>query len=208
MPRQRARLELEDVLHDLWSRGIPVVPLERLPRPSFQAMACIVERRPVVLLSHKHDEPARVAFLIAHEVGHIVANHCAPEQPVIDGDDEVADHTSIEARADAYAISVLGGSSTVPSPPGGDFKVAARRAAEFEQETGVDAGFVIFRWASIDRDYSRATRAIRALYRESGARRAVREHIAKHLSIETSSETDRALLRCVYSGSDDDARRS
>lgn len=39
----------------LWKLGIPIVPLDLLPAPGFQGMACIVEDRPVILLGHRHD---------------------------------------------------------------------------------------------------------------------------------------------------------
>ena len=72
----RTATSLESVATNLWELGIPVVPLDVLPAPSFQGMACIVEDRPVILLGHKHDEPGRVAFVIAHEAGHIAAGDC------------------------------------------------------------------------------------------------------------------------------------
>ena len=55
---------LDEILDDLWLRGIPVVPLDVLPAPSFQGIACIVDSRPVILLGHKHDDYASTAVLV------------------------------------------------------------------------------------------------------------------------------------------------
>jgi len=189
---------LDNIISDLWTRGIPVVPIDMLPMPSFQGMCCIVESRPVILLGYKHDEPGRVAFLVAHEVGHVTAGDCAPERPVVDEEDEITDETDIERRADRYATHVLIGSDTVPKIDAGTFKDLARGASERERETGADASMVIFAWARRTGDYAMATMAVKALYRHLGARQHLHELFDRHVDVSAAAETDRALLRCVY----------
>ncbi len=79
--RPGSAMQLGEVLRDLWTRNIPVIPLDVSPAPSFQGMACIVEGRPAIVIGYKQDEPGRVAFLIAHEAAHIAAGDCAPGSP-------------------------------------------------------------------------------------------------------------------------------
>ena len=193
-----ATITLDDVLSDLWLRGIPVVPLELLPTPSFQAIVCVAEERPVILLSYKHDEPGRVAFLIVHEVGHIALGDCDPDHPVLDGEEGIIDNTDIEKRADQYARDVLVGDNLVPPLNHGEFKEMAKESARLEQETGVDAGIIISTWASRTRDYTKATMALKALYRSSGARQKTLQHFNNHVDLEAATESDRYLLRCVH----------
>lgn len=190
-------VQLGDVLRDLWMRGIPVIPLDMLPTPSFQGMACIVEGRPAIVIGYKHDEPGRVAFLIAHEAAHIAAGDCAPGQPVVDEEDEISDGADMESRADNYATRVLIGSAEVPhvnTSTSRDFKDLARQAGKIERESGADASTLIFAWARKTGDYATATMAVKALYRNVGARRQLREHFAQHVNIADANETDRALL--------------
>lgn len=196
--RGEATVSLNDIATDLWVRGIPVVPLDVLPAPSFQGVACIVEDRPVVLLGHKYDEPGRVAFLVAHEAGHVAAGDCAPDQPVVDKEEEIADDTNIERRADQYARRVLIGSDSVPVIDGADFKALASQAETIERETGAEASTVIFAWARHTGDYAKATMAVKALYRGTGARRQLRQLFDRHVDLVAATESDRALLRCVY----------
>lgn len=198
--RNSVALTLTDVATDLWERGIPVVPLDILPAPYFQGMACIVEDHPAILLGYKHDEPGRVAFLIAHEAGHIAAGDCAPEQPVVDEEEEITDGTDIERRADLYATQVLVGETNVPqleNIDARDFKKLARQASAIERTTGADASSMIFAWARRTGDYATATMAVQALYRSAGARKTLRRLFASHVDLAGAAETDRDLLRCV-----------
>jgi Zn-dependent peptidase ImmA (M78 family) len=189
---------LDDLLGDLWKRGIPVVPLEVLPAPSFQGLACVVDEHPVILLGHKHDEPGRVAFFVGHEAGHIARGDCKPGQPVVDEEDLIVDETEIENAADLYATRVLVGQDSIPALDGGSFKELASNAARLESETGADASVLLFAWAAETRDYAAATMAVKALYRGSGARQKLREYFDRHIDLESAAETDRALLRCIH----------
>lgn len=196
--KSRTNVTLDMLLEDLWGRGIPVVPIEVLPAPNFQGMACIIEDRPIILLGQRHDEPGRVAFIIAHEAGHIVAGDCAPGQPVVDEAGEVDDDADMERDADNFAKLVLLGSDSIPDLTGGDYKQIAEQADQIEQDTGADASLIIFNWARQNRDYAAASMAVKALYVSAGARRNPRRHFDHHVSLDTARETDRALLRCVY----------
>lgn len=199
------RIRLHDLLDDLWQRGIPVVPLEVLPSPSFQGLACITQGRPVVLLAHKYDEPGRVAFFVCHEIGHIAAGDCAPDAPVVDEQDEVEDDADLERIADRFASRVLIGEDSPPRVEAADYRDLARKAVQAERERGVDAGAVIFAWARRTNDYVTATTAVRALYRATGARRTLRQHFDRWVDLDAANESDRALLRCVYGDSARDA---
>lgn len=187
---------LDSLAATLWSDAIPVVALEHLPSPAFQGMACVVEGHPVIMLGYKHDEPGRVAFVIAHEAGHIAARDCAPGEPVVDEEDEITDDTEMERRADAYATSVLVGQANVPgvSVEHRDFKDLAQKAISLERERGVDASSVVFAWARRTGDYTTASMAVKALYRHVGARKELERQFKLHVDVDGASETDRALL--------------
>lgn len=194
-----------EIVADLWSRGVPVVPAPELPAPAPQAIACIVEGRPVIVLGHRHDAPGRVAFIVAHEAGHVANGDCAPEQPVVDEEDEAADDSEMERKADQYALGVLTGDRPIPQldlSPSTGFRDLATGAIETERSTGVDATTVIYSWARESGDYVRASQAVQALYRHQGARLEMQNQFWQNIAVSSLPETDRELLRCIDGGLD------
>ena len=189
---------LDDLLSNLWNSGIPVLPVDLLPEPNFQGLACIVEDRPVILLGHKHDAPGRIAFIVAHEAGHIANGDCTPGQPVIDEEDDIDDDSSIEQSADLFASRILAGSDTIPELSGETFQELAQQAYDLEREIGAEAGFLIWSWARQTKNFAKATMAVKALYRGQGGRAKLRQYFDQFVDVDSASESDRSLLHCVY----------
>lgn len=202
--RPGTAVTLQDILSDLWLRGIPIIPLDVFPSPSFQGVTCIVEGRPVVVLGHKHDQPGRVAFFVAHEAGHIAARDCAPDRPVVDEEEEIIDDTEIERRADQFATQVLVGDDGIPFAEGADFKELAKQAYDIERASGADASAIIYSWARQTGDYATASMAVKALYRSTGARQQLRSVFDKYIDLNAATESDRDLLRCVHGDPEQD----
>jgi len=194
---EKPTIRLTDVLTDLWNRGIPVVHIAVMPSPSFQGMMCIIGDRPVVVLAHNFDEPARLAFVIVHEVAHAVYGDCDAHHPVVDEEDVNPDDHESELRADVYSSRVLTGGS-IPPISGRDPKNLARQAMSIEKATNIDATFVIRRWGKVNNQHALATRAVQALYRHKGGKRAIRQAFNQHINVEGASDTDRTLLGCLH----------
>ena len=197
-------IALSGLLAFLWERGVPVIPLDCSPSPTFQALAAVVESGPIIVLGHRIDEPGRVAFVIAHEIAHIAYGDCQLDCPVVEASDEVADDASIEVRADDFARALLLGERQIPVVDADDYRTLANAADEAESVAGVDAGAVIWAWANRTRDYVTAQRALAALYRHIGAQRELRRQLLVNVDFDGAIDSDRDLLRCVMSESDDD----
>lgn len=193
-------IQLGSILRDLWAKGIPVVPLDTLPAPSFQGLACIVGDHPAIVLGQKYDQPGRVAFVVAHEAGHITSGDCSPNVPVVDQDGDVGDSSDMECAADQFAKRLLVGNDSVAIQvsEGLDAKRLAQQAFDLETQTGADASSIIYSWASMTLNYSVAAMAVKALYRSVGARLQVRRLFEQYVDPETAGESDRELLRCVF----------
>ena len=175
-PREGRPVQLDDILRDLWNKGIPVVPLEVLPTPSFQGLVCIVDEHPVIVLGHRYDEPGRVAFLVAHEAAHITFGDCSADTLVLDENEAVQDDSEMEQAADRYAMRLLVGELTsgISEDEEMDAKSLAQKAVDLENQNGADASSIIYAWAAQTLNYATATMAVKALYRSVGGRRQVR----------------------------------
>ncbi len=164
-------------------------------------MACIAEGRPVIATAYQHDEPARVAFWLAHEAGHLAHGDCGGDGPVVDGEEAAAEgEAEMERNADRYATEVIAGPSGFPElrlPPDPSFKDVARRAATLQSVTGIDSAALVFSWARETGRHQDAALAVKALYKQAGARQALRAFLSEWVDADGATETDGALLRCV-----------
>jgi hypothetical protein len=191
-------VSLDHILNDLWGHGIPVIPIDVLPEPNYQGAACIAEGRPVILIGHKHDEPGHLAFIIAHETGHIVFGDCTLDHPVVDEEVEVFDDIDIEKRADLFASETIIGNNSIPHIHGSDYRQLAKEALQKERDFEVDADSIIFAWALRTGNFQYAKMAIKALGHEFGARKLLRKYFDRYVNLDAATESDRSLLRCVY----------
>ena len=197
-------IQLESILNELWTRGVPVIQLDTLPSPKFQGLAIFVEGHPVICLGHRHDEPGRVTFIVSHEVAHIATGDCSPTTPILHEIDGGYDDSEMEQAADQFAVRVLLGNcdTALQAEDDIDAKRLAQEAFDMELKTGAEASAIIYSWAARTLDYSKASMAVRALYRSSGALRLVRTLFEEYVDLEDAPESDREILRCVYSGTD------
>lgn len=191
---------LEAAVADLWQRGIPVLHVAVLPNPRFQGLACITDGRPVVVLGHDIELPARLLSHLAHEVGHIVAGDCAENAPVVDQSDETPDRSQMERNADRYAMVATLGESP-PEPPSGaartDFRRLAQAASLAARSSGLDLGSLIWFWTTKTREFPTGMLALKAVYRHLGGDRIIRAKFDEYVDLSSASDTDRALLRCL-----------
>lgn len=197
--------DLTDICRDLWKRGIPILHLPNLPSPRFDGMATLIDGRPAIILGHNHDEPFRLAFAIAHEVGHHVRGDCLPDQPIVDENETMDDGSAMEQAAEAYARSVLTKDLAFPDLGVRNAQDLAREASKHSKALHVDAAAILWDWArgwqrrgsSRDEDFGTRTRAVKALAKDGHGHQALRDAFEEHVRYTDASESDRDLLRIL-----------
>lgn len=160
----------------MWEHGLPVVHVTGWPdglrRPD--AMCVRVGDRPVTLVVRKELHPPKLAYLVAHELGHIMSGHLdAVKNAVlvddtlpVDAQQSVNDPDEIEA--DSFAMTTLGGSALLalcrslvgPSYTELTLAVAALRAAK---GTALEPGQVILGWGRLTEDWKLTNMALKYL---------------------------------------------
>lgn len=114
-------VSLGSLLSLCWGIGVPVVYQGVFPLTAkrMDAMTVSVADRPVILLARRTSFPAFLAFVIAHELGHIALGHVGRDQTLADfssaalfGEDEPGyfpRDDGEEAAANSFAFELLTG---------------------------------------------------------------------------------------------------
>lgn len=104
---------LSELLLSCWSAGIAVAQLRVFPLSAkrMHAMTVKVGDRYAILLGTRSAYPPQASFIVAHELGHIMAGHLRDNPALLDVEDplDMADRDAEEVEADEYALSLLTG---------------------------------------------------------------------------------------------------
>ena len=97
---------LHTIVSDLWNRHIPVVPVISLPQPDFQTLGCVIQGRPLVMMSNRITDHRDAAVHTAHQIAHIIAGDCANNKIVTHRDPPDLSDLS-EAGVNAFTREVI-----------------------------------------------------------------------------------------------------
>jgi len=104
---------LGDLLAFCWAVGVPVMQLRLFPlgQKRMHAMTAQVGDRFVILLGKETRFAAQAAYIVAHEIGHIILQHTSGLGALLDVEDplEVTDADDEELAADQFALELLTG---------------------------------------------------------------------------------------------------
>jgi Zn-dependent peptidase ImmA (M78 family) len=106
-------VNLQSLLDFCWQHGISVVHTNNFPKEKgqkkFDGMVGKYGDRPVIVISKNQKSPAWLAFILAHELGHIVCGHIKNSSII---DEKIEHHQTEdtdEQEADQFAIEILFG---------------------------------------------------------------------------------------------------
>jgi Zn-dependent peptidase ImmA (M78 family) len=169
-------VSLDSLLDYCWSIGIPVLRLENTPRGSQKAFgyAVAIEGRFAIVVGLNDRRPARIAFIVAHELGHISLGHVSDgtilADEVLSSIDESLEDSSLydeeENQADDFALHLLRGADQDVELDVGTLSSAsevALAAMEKSAALSIDPGHIILSHAYRTRDWVNASLAHRFL---------------------------------------------
>ena len=111
--REARFVNLPQLLTFCWQAGIPVIQLRVFPLPQkrMQAMTVKVNERHAILLGYESEYYARMAYILAHEIGHILLGHLEHSDSLLDMDNPLTagDLDAEEVDADRAAFILLTG---------------------------------------------------------------------------------------------------
>lgn len=96
-------VDLPQLLTFCWQARIPVIQLRVFPlqQKRMQAMTVKVNDRYAILLGYESEYYARVAYILAHEIGHILLGHLEHSDSLLDMDDPLGADSLDDEEVDA-----------------------------------------------------------------------------------------------------------
>ena len=205
-------VSLGSLIDTCWALGVPVIPIPNLPVGIRKMDGAVIQvgDRPAIIVSKKNSSRAWLAFIIAHEVGHIGCGHLNREGSIIDV--SLQEQSTYEAEsspdaeereADAFALALFGDEtiaqtiSTWPewaSPV--DIAVRAREAAT---AFGVESGHLVLRYAFQTKRWPDAMSALRFLSEDSDPEALLKSCLLRNLDLDLVADDIRDLV-CQITG--------
>lgn len=104
---------LRHILNATWEMGIPVIHLRSAPTTAKKpdALTTMVGDRPVIVILNGRKSPSWIAFIVAHELGHIHRKHLKPGQTLVDEKIDSQSEEREEVEANDFAAILLTGTS-------------------------------------------------------------------------------------------------
>lgn len=192
----------------MWANGLPVIHVTGWPdglrRPD--AMCVRVGDRPVTMVVRKEIHPPKLAYLVAHELGHVMSGHLravsnavlVDDALPVDAQQSLSDQDELEA--DAFAMIVLGGDAlrdacnALVGPVHTELTLAVA-ALQAAKNSALDAGQIILGWGRLTQDWKTANMALRYLLNVQPAPEVINSVAMEHIDASLLSADGRDHLQ-------------
>ncbi len=130
---------LTDLVATCWGLGIPIAKTDVYPlqQKRMAAVSVRLGERYAILIGRESKFPAWIAFILAHEIGHIVSGHIADSVALLEVEDplQMNNRDDEELEADRFALSLLTGEEDRVVMPNVQ-EYSARQVADAVLRTG------------------------------------------------------------------------
>ena len=207
--RTRPSIGLPELLQLAWTLGIPVIHLRTYPLSAKQmsAMSVRIGDRFVIFLAKDSQYPAPSAFHLAHELGHIVLDHLASGQSIVDfgGLGDPDDEEDVEEQAaDGFAMELLTGEPELQFQIAGGGRNArelADQALRAEAELQIEPGMLALAYGHFTRNWDTAMASLRHIYpRPYPVWEAVNTIAGRRIDWSEMDDESESYLRAVMGG--------
>jgi len=181
---RNSTVDLGGLVEAGWIHGIAFFHFSPLPTRKFAGMAYYEGDRPVVVLASGHDEPPRLAFHLAHEIGHVIRGHVKPGGPILaEASFDSAGEDQDEREADMDALELLTGRKDHQLGPlyGMTALKLANESCREEQRSGIHAGTLALIYGKSAKRMPVAVNALKLMNMGSGARAIIAGALGRRL---------------------------
>lgn len=205
-------VSLGSLIDTCWAMGVPVIPIPNLPVGIRKMDGAVIRvgGRPAIILSKKKSSRAWLAFILAHEIGHIGCGHLDRVGSIFDvslqeqSTYEAESSSDVEEQeADAYALSLLGGETLEREirtwPEWASPVDLAVRARETAPAFDVESGHLVLRYAFLTKRWPDAMSALRFLSEDADAEALIKACLVRNLDLDLVADDIRDLV-CQITG--------
>lgn len=198
---QNRWVNLDSLLDICWEHGIPVVHFSP-PKGTkkIDGMVANFNGRPVIVICCARKAAAWLAFILAHELGHILSGH-VQEQFVVDESITQEEQDPKELEANAVAATLLLGNPQIYEwksrlYPNGLVKTAQR----FSKQDNVDPGIVCLNYGwkrGVKEEWGIAMAALKTFEPIQNAPNTINQRLIQNLDWERLDRDSQEYLRLV-----------
>lgn len=189
---------LRHILKAAWELGIPVIHLKNLPEgvKKPDALTTMVGERPVIVVLNARKSPSWIAFIVAHELGHIHHKHLKPGQTLVDEKIDKTSDEKDESEANDFAVRLLTGFSDLGlnSTRSMGISQLAKAATTFGQKYRIAPGVAALNYGFTTGMWPVANGAVSLLEKEDDASECLKQSMEEHLDLDALSEDSREWI--------------
>ncbi|MDK2972507.1 MAG: hypothetical protein PWP23_2262 [Candidatus Sumerlaeota bacterium] len=180
---------LEGLLDYCWAHGIPVIHIGEFPpgTKKMDGLSARIDGRPAIVLSKNITSKSAMAFILAHELGHLALGHLPEDTDILlDQSWERNENDHEEQAANTFAAQVLTGMEdprfTAERKLTGDELAAASR--RFGEKNGIAPGVVALNYGWTRKFFPVAFAALKILEPNEHSVQIVRQRMVQNLTEE------------------------
>jgi hypothetical protein len=193
-------VNLETLLNFCGKYGIPVFHFARFPKTvkKFYGMVTDCISKPVVVIGLQDLSPSRLAFILAHELGHIALNHLKAGETINDEEIKLDDvQNNDECAANEFAIELLLGKSdqVYYFPQSMKAESLALSAREKAKRDHNDPGAIAWNYGWYKKNrFGVARKAVNLIEKNENAPKMINQQLSQLLDWDCLSEDNQEYL--------------
>ena len=179
-------IQLEHILKAAWEMGIPVLHLRNMPDGAKKpdALTTMVGDRPVIVVFSGRKSPSWVAFIVAHELGHIHHNHIKPGQTLVDEKIQPESEEKEELQANDFSSRLLTGQSDLGLHSNRNLRTQqlATAVTNFGEKYRIAPGIAALNYGFTTSSWATANGAVTLLEKNEDAAVCLAKAMSDHLT--------------------------
>jgi hypothetical protein len=189
---------LDEVLAATWELGIPVIHLRNLPSGNKKpdALTTMVGDRPVIVVFKNNKSPSWIAFIVAHELGHIHHKHLKAGQTLVDEKIGQTSDEADEGEANDFALRLLTGFDNLGLNSTRSLSIPrlAEAAERFGATYRVAPGVAALNYGFTTKEWALANGAVGLLEKHDDAGKDLKQAMDEHLDLDLLSDDSREWI--------------